>query len=83
MVPISWSTRRRRFFALAANLPESQSSRSELLPEYAILRLEIVDHLALVLVDPASKGNQEELERMRERRHPTQRIRRPTQRLSG
>jgi hypothetical protein len=48
---------------------ESQSSRSELLSEDAILRPEIVDDIALVLVDPAGEGNNEKLERMRERRH--------------
>jgi len=48
---------------------ESQSSRSELLSEHTILRPEIVDHIALVLVDPAGQGDKEKLERMRERSH--------------
>src|ERR1700704_4252847 len=40
---------------------ESQRSRSELLSEHAILGLEIVDHLALLLVDPAGQGDKEKL----------------------
>jgi hypothetical protein len=48
---------------------ESQPSRPELLSKHAILRPEIVDHLALVLVDPAGQGDKEKLERMRERSH--------------
>jgi hypothetical protein len=48
---------------------ESQSSRSELLPEHAILGLEIVDYLALLLVDPAGQGDKKKPERMRNRSH--------------
>jgi hypothetical protein len=48
---------------------KSQPSRPELLAEHAILRLEVLDHLALVLVDPAGQGEKEKLERMRDRKH--------------
>ena len=36
---------------------ESQPTRPELLAEHPILRLEILDHLALLLVDPAGQGD--------------------------
>jgi hypothetical protein len=48
---------------------EPQPMRRQLLEEHAILGLEIVDHVALVLVDPASQGDHEEPERIRKRRH--------------
>ena len=48
---------------------ESEPSRADLLVEHAILGPEIVDHVALVLVDPARQRNNEELERIRERGH--------------
>jgi hypothetical protein len=40
-----------------------------LLSEHAVLRLEILDHLALLLVNPGREGAKEQLERMREQRH--------------
>jgi hypothetical protein len=74
MVPISWSTRRRRFFALAdKRMRWSAVNRRrrgpKLLSKDTILGLEIVDHLALLLVDPAGHGDYEKLERMRNRSH--------------
>jgi hypothetical protein len=51
---------------------EAQPARSELLAEHAVLSLEIIDHLALLLVDPARQSNNEEAERMRQRRHDAQ-----------
>ena len=39
---------------------EAQPARSELLAEHAVLRLEILDHLTLLLVDPARHGHNEE-----------------------
>ena len=45
---------------------EAQPARAELRAEHAILGLEIVDHVALLLVDPARQGHNEELERIRE-----------------
>jgi len=48
---------------------EPQPLPFELLSEHAILRPEIVDHIALVLVDPAGQGDKEKLEWMRERSH--------------
>ena len=35
---------------------ESEPARAELLPEYTILRLQVVDHLALLLVDQPAKA---------------------------
>src|SRR6516165_5982840 len=40
---------------------EAQPARAELRAEHAILGLEIVDHVALLLVDPARKGKTKEL----------------------
>jgi len=48
---------------------EAQPARAELRAEHAILGLEIVDHVALLLVDPARQGHNEELERIREPSH--------------
>jgi len=48
---------------------EAQPARAELRAEHAILGLEIVDHVALLLVDPARQGHNEELERIREGSH--------------
>ena len=48
---------------------EAQPSWSQRLPEHAILGLEIRDHVALVLVDPAGQGNDENLEWVREGSH--------------
>jgi hypothetical protein len=50
-------------------LVEAQPAGAKLLAEHAILGLEIVDDVALVLVDPARQGHNEELERIREPRH--------------
>jgi hypothetical protein len=47
----------------------TRSRRAELLAEHPILGLEIVDHVALLLVDPARQGNNEEPEWIRERSH--------------
>jgi hypothetical protein len=43
--------------ANCVNVGESQPPRPELLAEHPILRLEIVDHFALLLVDPAGQGD--------------------------
>jgi hypothetical protein len=48
--------------------------RSELLSEHAVLRLEIVDHVAPLLMDPAGQRHKQEPQRMRQRRHDAQRI---------
>jgi hypothetical protein len=55
-------------YSPAALFGEAQPARAELLAEHAILGLEIVDHLALVLVDPAGQGDHEKLERRHKRR---------------
>src|SRR6516164_5738783 len=66
MAPISWSTHPPPQVlclggqANALIVGEGQPARSELLAEHAILRLEIIDHLVLLLVDPARQGNNEE-----------------------
>ena len=39
---------------------EPETARTELLSKHAILSLEIVDHLALLLVDPAGQSDEEE-----------------------
>ena len=55
--------------------------------EYAVLGLEIVDHFALLLVDPAGERENEESERVRQRRHEAQGSRsaeeRPHDRING
>src|SRR5262249_26473968 len=48
-----------------------------------VLRLEIRDHLTLLLVDPACKGNKEEPERVRQWRHDAQRSRSDEERPHG
>ena len=48
---------------------EPEPPRSELLAEHAILLLQIVDDVALLLVDPAGQRDQKEPERMPERNH--------------
>src|SRR5262249_59915740 len=55
--------------ATALIVGEAQPVWAELFAEHAILGLEIVDDVALVLVDPARQRNHEELERIRERGH--------------
>jgi hypothetical protein len=61
---------------------EAQPIWSELLAEHAVLRLEIIHHLALLLVDPASQGNNEEPERVRQRKHDVQGSRSTKNRLT-
>jgi hypothetical protein len=48
---------------------ESQPSWSELLSEHPILRLEILDDLPLLLVDPVGQGDKEKSERMENGSH--------------
>ena len=48
---------------------EPEPPRSELLAQNAILLLQIVDDVALLLVDPAGQRDQKEPERMPERNH--------------
>jgi hypothetical protein len=66
---------------------EAQPTRAELFAEDAILGLEIVDDLALLLVDPACERDHEEPERVRQRRHEAQGSRsaqeRPHDRITG
>ena len=49
-----------------------QAARTELHSKNAILGLEIVDHFALLLVNPARQGNNQEPERVRQRRPDAQ-----------
>ena len=51
---------------------EAQPTRAELLAEHAVLGLEIVDDLALLLVDPACERDNEEPEWVRQRKHEAQ-----------
>ena len=53
---------------------EPETARTELLSKDAILGLEIVDDLALLLVDPAGQGDEEKPQRVRNRNHRAQRI---------
>src|SRR6516165_7260225 len=66
---------------------EAQPTRAELPAEDAVLGLEIVDDLALLLVDPACERENEESERVRQRRHEAQGSRsaeeRPHDRING
>ena len=48
---------------------ESETTGTELLSKDAILRLEIINYLALVLVDPACQGDKEKPQRVRDRDH--------------
>ena len=48
---------------------EAQPPRSELLPEHTVLLLEVVDHIALLLMDPAGHRHKQTSQRMRQRRH--------------
>jgi hypothetical protein len=43
---------------------EAKPPRSELLSEHAVLRLEIVDHVALLLMDPAGQRHKQEPQRI-------------------
>jgi hypothetical protein len=66
---------------------EAQPTRAELPAEDAVLGLEIVDDLALLLVDPACERENEESERVRQRRREAQGSRsaeeRPHDRING
>src|SRR5262249_45427821 len=55
---------------------EAQASRSKLLAQDAVLFLQIVDDVALLLVDPTGERDQDELQRMRQPRHGGQATRR-------
>src|SRR5262249_14054015 len=57
---------------------EAQASGSKLLAEDAVLFLQIVDDIALLLVDPTGERDQDELQRMRQPRHDGQATRRST-----
>ena len=48
---------------------ESHPPGTELLTQHAVLSLEIVDHVALLLMDPAGQGGEEELQGLGRRRH--------------
>src|SRR5262249_33373718 len=48
---------------------EAQASGSKLLAQDTVLFLQIVDDVALLLVDPTGKRDQDELQRMRQPRH--------------
>jgi hypothetical protein len=48
---------------------EPETARTQLLSKDAILGLEIVDDLALLLVDPAGEGDEEKPQRLRIRKH--------------
>ena len=48
---------------------ESETTRTELLSKDAVLGLEILNDLALLLVDPACQSNEEKLQRVRDRAH--------------
>ena len=47
---------------------------AELLPQHAVLLLEIVDRVALLLMDPAGQRDEEKPQGMEQRRHGTQAI---------
>ena len=51
---------------------EAQPPRSKLLSEHAVLLLEVVDHVALLLMDPAGQRHKQKPQRMRQRRHDAQ-----------
>jgi hypothetical protein len=53
---------------------EPETARTELLSKDAILGLEIVDDLALLLVDRAGQGDEEKPQRLRNRNHRAQPI---------
>ncbi len=42
---------------------------SELLAQHAVFLLQVVDHVALLLIDPAHQRDKKELKRMPERNH--------------
>jgi hypothetical protein len=48
---------------------ESHSPGTELFAQHAVLHLEIVDHIALLLMDPAGHGGEEKLQGLGRRRH--------------
>jgi hypothetical protein len=61
---------------------EPGTARTELLSKDAILGLEIVDHLTLLVVDPAGQGDEEKPQRVRNRNHRAQPIK-DLDRISG
>ena len=67
--------------ALIVGKPEPAGT--ELLSKDAILGLEIVDHLALLLVDPAGQGDEEKPQRVRNRKHRAELIKEAPRRHSG
>jgi hypothetical protein len=62
---------------------EPQTSRAELFPQGAVLFLEILDHLALLLVHPAGECDEHETQRRRQRDHGTQAAKDDGHRLRG
>src|SRR5262249_42628889 len=62
---------------------EPGTALTELLSKDAILGLEIVDHLALLLVDPAGQGDEEKPQRVRNWNHRAQPIKEAPRRHSG
>ena len=87
MLPISLSTSAAGALlggqANALIVGEAQPARAELLAEHPILGLEIVDHVALLLVDPAGQGDEEKPQRVRSRNHRAQAIKEAPRRHSG
>src|SRR3989454_5526075 len=51
---------------------DAQPPRSKLLSEHAVLLLEVVDQVALLLMDPAGQRHKQKPQRMRQRRHDAQ-----------
>ncbi len=78
-IPESLSTEGLGFRGQASTLGvgEPETARTELLAEDAILFLEIVDDVTLLLVDPPSERDDEELDGLRKRQHVGERSRGP------
>ena len=55
--------------AAALRVREAQTLGRELFPKDAVLFLELVDDVALLLVDPAGHGDDEDLQRVRKLVH--------------
>jgi hypothetical protein len=70
---MSWSSRRGSFLlgsqTNALIVSEAQPPRSELFSEHTVLLPEVVDHIALLLMDPAGDRHKQKSQRMRQRRH--------------
>ena len=64
--------------APALGVREPEPAGGDRLAQDPVLFLEIVNDIALLLVDPAGEGDDEKLERLRERTHTPERSRMPT-----